>query len=242
MRIHPSSHKPVHPLKVVGYNIRSQMMKKMKMMIVRMKYASHEKVNQASYNQKKRNLPSLRQETKIHWVILQRMSLFTTDQSMNKIHQAPTNQMMRRKSLLLLLIIIQKRNQGPFQLMNMNMMRQVFVIWMWIKQTRISGRPSIGPLSKGNTPSAWTWFQEELMWICLMNMAFLHCLWRQDEVTWISSNFCLNLELMSTGETMRVKPDWSTGSFRKFETNINNFGIGYFIFSAGFRSFKLNNF
>ena len=37
-------------------------------------------------------------------------------------------------------------------------------------------------------------------------------------------------------------PDWSTGSFRKFETNINNFGIGYFMFSAGFRSFKLNNF
>ena len=39
-----------------------------------------------------------------------------------------------------------------------------------------------------------------------------------------------------------LEADWSTGSFRKFETNINNFGIGYFMFSAGFRSFKLNNF
>ena len=34
MKIHPSSRKPVRPLKVVGYNIISQLMKKMK--IVRM--------------------------------------------------------------------------------------------------------------------------------------------------------------------------------------------------------------
>ena len=66
MKIHPLSPIQAHPLKVVGYNIRSQLMKKMKMKIVRMKYASHKKVNQASYNQKKRNSPSLRQETKIH--------------------------------------------------------------------------------------------------------------------------------------------------------------------------------
>ena len=41
MKIHPLSPIQAHPLKVVGYNIRSQMMKKMKMMIVRMKKASH---------------------------------------------------------------------------------------------------------------------------------------------------------------------------------------------------------
>ena len=29
MKIHPSSRKPVRPIKVVGYNIRSQWMKKM---------------------------------------------------------------------------------------------------------------------------------------------------------------------------------------------------------------------
>ena len=48
--------------------------------------------------------------------------------------------------------------------------------------------------------------------------------------------------LPTTPHMHYVGPDWSTGSFRKFETNINNFGIGYFMFSAGFRSFKLNNF
>ena len=49
MKIHPSSLIPVHPLKVVGYNIRSQLMRKMKMMIVEEILSVKEQLNKISF-------------------------------------------------------------------------------------------------------------------------------------------------------------------------------------------------
>ena len=46
---------PFHPLKVIGFNITSQLMKKLKKTkIIRMKLASLKKVNQASYDKKEK--------------------------------------------------------------------------------------------------------------------------------------------------------------------------------------------
>ena len=55
MKIQPSLGEPFHPLKVIGFNITSQLMKKLKKTkIVRMKLVSLKKVNQASYDKKEK--------------------------------------------------------------------------------------------------------------------------------------------------------------------------------------------